>query len=178
MPGGRRISTQLGGIISFPSFNFPGAPTNHLHHQSISGVSCYGMHSGRRSLTSGGPLGAQFVASMEEDPVTDFVATFDSVAATLEENQAQEDHSHPAPDSYRLTDDHLVLIFEMRRDLAEQQHRQSFFNKRLDTLYDSLSSEPKKSHCPTCCHPFTFRLRQDGSLARRMHSFSQVFSLV
>jgi hypothetical protein len=38
----------------------PGAPARHLHHQSISRVSCYEMHSGRRSLTSGGPLGAQF----------------------------------------------------------------------------------------------------------------------
>jgi hypothetical protein len=52
-----------------------------------------------------------------------------TLSATMDEDQAQDDHSHPAPDSYRLTEDHLVLIFEMRRDLAEQQHRQSFFSK-------------------------------------------------
>jgi hypothetical protein len=74
------------------------------------------------------------VASMEEDPVTDFVAAYDSVATTMEENQAQENHSHPTPESYRLMEDHLVLIFEMKRDLTEQQHRQSFFNKRLDVV--------------------------------------------
>jgi hypothetical protein len=59
MPGGRIISTQLGGILSFPIFNRPGEPAHHLHHQSILGVSCNEMHSGRRSLTSRGPLGAQ-----------------------------------------------------------------------------------------------------------------------
>jgi hypothetical protein len=94
----------------------------------------------------------------------------DFVTATMDEDpddeQAHDDEAdeqtHPAPISCRLMEDHLVLIFEMRKDLAEQQHRQSIFNKRLDALYDSLSSEPEKIRCPTCCQPFVFRLRQDG----------------
>jgi hypothetical protein len=60
MPGGRRNSTQLGGISSFPTINRPGGPACHLHHHSLSGVSCDGLHCGRRSLTSGGPLGTKF----------------------------------------------------------------------------------------------------------------------
>lgn len=95
-------------------------------------------------------------ASMEEDLVTDLAADFNSVVATLEEIQAQANY-HLAPDSH-----HLVLIFEMRRDLVEQQHRKSFFGKRLDALYASLSSEPEKSRFPTRCQPFTFRLHHDG----------------
>jgi hypothetical protein len=114
--------------------------------------------------------GQNSAATMDEDPVTDSAAANDSVAATMDEDpddeQAHDDEAdeqtHPTPSSCRLTEDHLVLIFEMRKDLAEQQHRQSIFNKRLDALYDSLSSEPEKSRCPTCCQPFIFRLRQDG----------------
>jgi hypothetical protein len=70
--------------------------------------------------------------------------------------------SHDLPSSCRLTEDHLVLIFEMRRDLVEQLHNQHILNKRLDILFDSLSSEPAKSRCPTCCQPYAFTIRQDG----------------
>jgi hypothetical protein len=107
-----------------------------------------------------GHSGRNSVASMEEDPVTDLTATFNSVTSTLEESQDQEDY-HSYSESHLLMDDHLVLIFEMRRDLAEQQHRQSLFEKHLDALYASLSSEPEKSRCSTCCQPFIFRLRHD-----------------
>jgi hypothetical protein len=77
-----------------------------------------------------GHSGCNSAASMEEYPVTDSVVSFNFIAATLEENHAQEDY-HSVPDSHRLMDDHLVLIFEMRRDLAEQQHHQSLFGKCL-----------------------------------------------
>jgi hypothetical protein len=42
--------------------------------------------------------------------------------------------SHNPPSSCRLTEDHLVLIFEMRRDLAEKLHNQHILNKHLDVL--------------------------------------------
>jgi hypothetical protein len=100
---------------------------------------------------------------MEEDPIMEYVVAYNSITATLEENQAQEYHIYPPPESYRLMEDHLVSIFEMRRDLAEQWHHHSFFNKCLDGLYDSLLGDPERSHCLKCCHPFTLRLHQDGS---------------
>jgi hypothetical protein len=162
MPGGRRISPNWAEFFPFlPSTaleNQPATCTTSPFQESVA----MGCIVEEEALPLEDHSGHNSAASMEEDPVTDSVVAYDSVAATLEENQAQEDHSHPAPESYRLTEDHLVLIFEMRRDLAEQQHRQSFFSKRLDALYDSLSSEPEKSHCRRCCQPFTFRLCQDG----------------
>jgi hypothetical protein len=42
--------------------------------------------------------------------------------------------------------DHLVLIFEMRKDLAEKLHNQHVLRKRLDIMVNSLSSEPMESH--------------------------------
>jgi hypothetical protein len=69
---------------------------------------------------------------------------------------------HDLPSSCRLTEDHLVLIFEMRKDLVEQLHNQHVLSKRLDILFNSLSSEPVKSRCPTCCQPFAFTVRHDG----------------
>jgi hypothetical protein len=50
----------------------------------------------------------------------------------------------------------LQLIFDLRRDVADQLHCQEILNCRLDMFFDSLSSEPEKRRCPTCCHPFTF----------------------
>jgi hypothetical protein len=75
-----------------------------------------------------------------------------------------EEHVHPDPSSCRLTEDHMVLIFEMQKDLAEQLHNQYILSKRLNVMFDSLSSEPVKSRCPTCCHPYAFKILQDGCL--------------
>jgi hypothetical protein len=86
--------------------------------------------------------------------------------------------NHDPPRSCRLTEDHLALIFEMRRDLAEQLHNQSILNKCMDILFDSLSSEPVKSRCPTCCQPYAFTVRQEGAQVRLMSSFFTVNFLV
>ena len=105
--------------------------------------------------------GKNYVATMEEDPGKNFVVAKDFAiaknfaAATMEEDPGInwdkcwneddiEEHVHPTPSSSRLTEDHLVLIFEMHKDLAEQLHNQRTLNKRLDVLYDSLSSKPVK----------------------------------
>jgi hypothetical protein len=55
------------------------------------------------------------------------------------------------PSPRRFSEDHLQLIFEMRREMADQLQSQSALSRRLDLLFDSLSNEPAKSHCPTCC---------------------------
>jgi hypothetical protein len=70
---------------------------------------------------------------------------------------------HDFPSSCRLTKDHLALIFEMRRDLADQLHNQHVLSRRLDMLFNSLSSEPAKSCYPTCCQLFTFTVHHDKS---------------
>jgi len=100
---------------------------------------------------------------MEEDSATDSVATKNFTDVTLDEdlgtNEADDEvdeKAHPTPRSCRLMEDHLVLIFEMYKDLVEQQHHQCTLNKHLDILYDSLSREPEKSRCLTCCQPFNF----------------------
>jgi hypothetical protein len=82
--------------------------------------------------------------------------------------------SHDFPSPRRLTEDHLNLIFEMRRDMVDQLQSQRTLNRRLDMLFDSLSSEPAKSHCPTCCQPFSFTFRHDGSRVRHKFSFFTV----
>jgi hypothetical protein len=85
--------------------------------------------------------GKNFVVAKDEDPGINWDECWN-------EDDAEE-HAHPTPSSCRLTKDHLVLIFEMRKDLTEQLHNQHTLSKRLDVLYDSLSSEPVKSRCPT-----------------------------
>jgi hypothetical protein len=73
-----------------------------------------------------------------------------------------EDHGHSAPSSCRLMEDHLVLIFNMRNDLAEKLHNQHILSKHLDVLFESLSSKHAKSRCPTYCHPYAFKIHEDG----------------
>jgi len=50
----------------------------------------------------------------------------------------------------------MQLIFDLRRDVADQLHCHEILNHRLNMFFDSLSSEPGKKHCPTCFQPFTF----------------------
>jgi hypothetical protein len=64
-----------------------------------------------------------------------------------------------SPRTWCLSQEHLQLIFDMRRDVEEQLHRQTTLSRCLDVLFDALSSEPAKSRCPTCCQPFVFALR-------------------
>jgi hypothetical protein len=58
---------------------------------------------------------------------------------------------HDFPSHYRLIEDHLNLIFEMRQDMDDQLHNQHALDRRLDMLFDSLSRDPAKSQFPTCC---------------------------
>jgi hypothetical protein len=67
-----------------------------------------------------------------------------------------EDTVPEKPLQQSFSAEHLNLIFEMRRDVADQLHRQETLHHRLDMFFDSLSSEPEKRRCPTCCQPFTF----------------------
>jgi hypothetical protein len=79
------------------------------------------------------------------------------------------DQAHPAlgrhdvPSFCRLMEDHLALIFEMKRDFVDQLHNQHVLSRRLDMLFDSLSSEPVNSRFPTCCQSFAFTVRHDES---------------
>lgn len=47
--------------------------------------------------------------------------------------------------------------------LAEQLHSQRILSKRMELLFDSLSGEPAKSRCPTCCQPYAFIVCQEES---------------
>jgi hypothetical protein len=54
--------------------------------------------------------GKNFVVAKDEDPKINWDECWN-------EDDAEE-HAHPAPNSCRLTEDHLVLIFDMQKDLA------------------------------------------------------------
>jgi hypothetical protein len=60
------------------------------------------------------------------------------------------------PNTCHFSEEHLQLIFDMRRDVVDQLHRQNILCRRLDALFDSLSGEPVKRRCPTCCQPYVF----------------------
>jgi len=53
-----------------------------------------------------------------------------------------------------FSEDQLQLIFDMRRDIADQQFKQQHINQRLDALFEYLSGEPTPGRCPVCRHPF------------------------
>jgi hypothetical protein len=40
--------------------------------------------------------------------------------------------------------------------MVDQLHCQDILSRRLDVLFNSLSSESAKRQCPTCCQPFIF----------------------
>jgi hypothetical protein len=58
--------------------------------------------------------------------------------------------------AYRLSSDHLALIFYIHRDMEEQLHTHTMLNSRLDLIFDALSSTPDKRRCPTCAQSFIF----------------------
>jgi hypothetical protein len=93
----------------------------------------------KRKSASRGTLGTKFDCHYGRGPchgsaaANDFsVATMDEDPGTNEADDEADEQAHPTPSSCRLTEDHLVLIFEMRKDLAEKQHRQCTLNKCLD----------------------------------------------
>jgi hypothetical protein len=113
-------------------------------------------------LTSGHhSLEGDFAPDLGGCPVEEEIPTVEQE----EEAQPVGDSQPPvasAPDSprtWRFSEEHLQLIFEMRRDVAEQLHRQTTLSRRLDVLFDALSSEPAKNRCPTCCQTYVFTLR-------------------
>jgi hypothetical protein len=71
---------------------------------------------------------------------------------------------HDFPSPHRLMEDHLNMIFDMRRDMANQIQSQCTLIKHLDMFFYSMSSEPVKSRFQTCFHPFSFTFCHDGSL--------------
>jgi hypothetical protein len=78
----------------------------------------------------------------------------------------------------RLSQEHLDLIFDMRRDMAEQLHRHTILSSRLDMLFDALSGEPDKRRCSTCAQLFVFaptRLQHHGDKGNQVHP---LFNLV
>jgi hypothetical protein len=98
--------------------------------------------------------GQNSVATM--DPSTDFAAaTMDEDPGTNEADDEADEQAHPAPSSCRLTEDHLVLIFEMCKDLAEQQHARA----------------PSASVWTSCMTPYQASLRRvDARLVASLSS--------
>jgi hypothetical protein len=69
---------------------------------------------------------------------------------------------HPMPNPHRFSDDHLQLIFDMRRSLEDQTQNQRTLSRRMDLLFDALSDVPEKTRCPTCGQKFIFTYDTDG----------------
>jgi hypothetical protein len=79
--------------------------------------------------------------------------------AALEEappENADEDMDleQPLLTPHRFSDDHLQIIFDMRRTLDDQMHNQRILGQRMDLLFDALTDAPDKKRCPTCGQKF------------------------
>lgn len=82
----------------------------------------------------------------------------DTVEVDMEAKGKMEQTNTP----HRLPDDHLQLIFDMRRSLEEKTQTQRTLSRRMDLLFDALSDAPKKRCCPTCSQKFVFAYNVDG----------------
>lgn len=60
------------------------------------------------------------------------------------------------PDYFRpqFYEEHLTLIMDIRRDVADLLFRQEHLYHWLNFLYDALSGEPASNHCPVCRQPY------------------------
>jgi hypothetical protein len=54
---------------------------------------------------------------------------------------------------------HLDLVFELRGQMADQEHRALLMGQRLDMLLDAYSNAPTNRKCPTCAQPFVIQAR-------------------
>ena len=109
---------------------------------------------------------------MEETRPTDFYIdtsllldadadfNMDTVEADME---AEGKIEHTLPNPHRLSNDHLQLIFDMRRSLEEQTQTQCTLSRRMDLLFDALSNVPKKTPCLTYEQRLLFTYNIDGS---------------
>jgi hypothetical protein len=89
-------------------------------------------------------------------PSTEFDATTTQHEATVVSTKQVSLNPHC------FSKDHLQLIFEMRRNLEDQLYNQSILSRRMDLMFDSLSSAPTQQRCPTCSELFVFTYSHDG----------------
>jgi hypothetical protein len=94
--------------------------------------------------------------NMEETPPTDF--DMDTTPLADADGKIEQ----PMPNPHRFSDDHLQLIFDMRRSLEDQTQNQRTLSRRMDLLFDALSDVPEKTRCPTCRQRFVFTYDTDG----------------
>jgi hypothetical protein len=95
---------------------------------------------------------------MEKTPPIDFdagVVPHEEMVGKIEQ---------PVLNPHRFSDNHLQLIFEMRRNLENQLHNQSILNKCMDLMFDSLSGAPAQKRFLTCSQIFVFTYNNEGCL--------------
>jgi hypothetical protein len=93
--------------------------------------------------------------AMEETPPT----YFDAVPQFLHEEMVGNTEQ-PLLNPHHFLDDHLQLIFEMRRNLEDQLHNQSILSSRMDLLFDSLSGAPDSEALSDLQPTVRFHLQQ------------------
>jgi hypothetical protein len=105
-------------------------------------------------------LDEEVEADEEAEAKADMDAYFnmDTVEVDLEAKGKMEQTTTP----HRLSDDHLQLIFEMRRSLEEKTQTQPTLSRRMDLLFDALSDALKKTCCPSRDQRFVFAYNIDG----------------
>jgi hypothetical protein len=54
---------------------------------------------------------------------------------------------------------HLDLVFELRGQMADQEHRVRLMGQRLDFLLDAYSKAPRNRKCPTCAQLFVIQAK-------------------
>jgi hypothetical protein len=120
----------------FSSSNVLTPPLTYIHHS----------HEGEFTLDLGGcPI-------IEEIPTT----KQEQEAPPVGDSQPPAASTPTSPNTWRFSEEHLQLIFEMRQDVTEQLHRQTTLSECLDVLFNALSSKPFKNGCLTCFQTYMF----------------------
>jgi hypothetical protein len=68
-------------------------------------------------------------------------------------------HGHSGAPPPFLHAAHLDLVFELRGQMADQEHRALLMGQRLDMLLDAYSNAPTNRKCPTCAQSFVIQAR-------------------
>jgi hypothetical protein len=79
----------------------------------------------------------------------------DDETPTPTPNRTVHVHSGAQPPFLHVT--HLDLVFELRGQMADQEHRALLMGQRLDMLLDAYSNAPANRKCPTCAQPFVIQ---------------------
>nr|ABK23844.1 unknown [Picea sitchensis] len=81
--------------------------------------------------------------------------TTETIKTRADNEAIKEEEDQPQHFANRLMEEHLQLLFEIRKKQDDQVHSQSILNQQMDILFDALTDAPVRAKCPTCSQEFT-----------------------